>query len=120
MSHGASRESRLKPENGASLFTAMPCQERHIARAEPSAHGRHTPGQPVPVKAASRRSPGARSASLDRRRLVRHRVCQALMAEHRSEQHAKETELGSAPSTHCDDSLSEKENSDSCKVGPNQ
>jgi hypothetical protein len=42
------------------------------------------------------------------------------MAGHRSEQHAKETELGSAPSTHCDDSLSEKENSDSCKVGPNQ
>ena len=31
-------------------------KERHRARAEPSAHGRQTPGQTKPVKAVSRRS----------------------------------------------------------------
>src|SRR5450755_343891 len=117
---GASLESRLKPENGASLCTAKPCQERYIARAEPSAHGRHTPGPASADQGRQPAEPGARSASLDRRRLVRHRACQALMARHRSEQHTKDAELGSAPSTHCDDLLSEKENSDSCKARPNQ
>src|SRR5260370_39397375 len=122
MSHGASVACRLRPENGANLSAATPAlqlDERHIARAEPSAHGGQTPGQPVPVKAASRRS--------------RARVARALTGagwsgtglpspdggtSFRAAHH--DAELGSVPSTHCDDFLSEKENSDSCKVWPNQ
>jgi hypothetical protein len=54
MSHSASAACRLHPENGVNLFAAARClllEERHIARAEPSARGRQTPGQAMLVKA---------------------------------------------------------------------
>jgi len=41
-----------------------PNEERHIARAEPSAHGRQTQGQPAPVKAVSRRSRARKARAL--------------------------------------------------------
>jgi hypothetical protein len=81
MSHGVPAARRLLPENGANLSAARPCLltgGAHIARAEPSAHGRQTPG---PVDAGQGRQPaepGARSASLDGRRMVRP-VCQAIL-----------------------------------------
>jgi len=39
-------------------------QERHRARAEPSARGRQTPGQAKPVKAVSRRSRARKARAL--------------------------------------------------------
>jgi hypothetical protein len=89
----------------------------YIARAEPSAHGGQTLGQPVPVKAASRRS--------------RARVARALTGAGWSGTGLPSPDGGTSfrsahqdveldPSTHCDVFLSEKENSDSCKVRPNQ
>ena len=75
MSHGALRHADSIRENGANLSAEfIPIEERHIARAEPSAHGRQTPGQAMPVKAVSRRSRAREGASLDGRRLVRHRL----------------------------------------------
>ena len=69
-------------------------EERHIARAEPSARGGQTPGQTRPVKAISRRS-RARKA----RALTGVGWC------------------GSASSAaHCTDPLSAKENPDTCNV----
>jgi hypothetical protein len=53
MSHGASRRADSIQRTAQ---VCLPRRERHIARAEPSAHGRHTPGRPASVKAASRRS----------------------------------------------------------------
>ena len=50
MSHGVPAARRLHPENGASLSASHSDEERHIARAEPSAHGRQTPGLPAPVR----------------------------------------------------------------------
>src|SRR5579859_4933031 len=39
-------------------------EERHLARAEPSARGGQTPGQTRPVKAASRRSRARKARAL--------------------------------------------------------
>ncbi len=53
MSHGASwRADSIQ----RTAQVCSPRRERHIARAEPSAYGRHTAGRPASVKAASRRS----------------------------------------------------------------
>jgi hypothetical protein len=87
MSHGASAARRLFPENGANLSAAMPCPltgGAYTARAEPSAHGHQTPGQPAPVKAVSRRS-RAREARALMGAGWSGCACQALMARHRSD-----------------------------------
>ena len=65
MSHGASAAGKLHRENGANLSAeSFLDEERHIARAEPSAHGRQTPGQATPVKAVSRRSRARKARAL--------------------------------------------------------
>src|SRR6516165_11081383 len=60
----ASLRHRLLRENGASLSADSSNEERHIARAEPSARGRQTPGLPAPVKAVSRRSRARKARAL--------------------------------------------------------
>jgi len=64
MSHGVPSASRLNRENGASLSADSFDEERQLARAEPSARGRQTPGQAKPVKAVSRRSRARKARAL--------------------------------------------------------
>ncbi len=100
MSHGALWQADSVERTAQVCPPSHSNEERLIARAEPSAHGRQTPGQARPVKAVSRRSRAREAASLDGRRLVRHRL-------------DTRRYLGN---THCADLLSAKENPDSCNV----
>ena len=75
-------------------------KERHLARAEPSARGRQTPGQAKPVKAVSRRS--------------RARKARALTGVGWSGSASIRADVSAT--THCADFLSAKENPDSCNV----
>ena len=92
-------ERRLNPENGANLFAAAGAayRSRRAIGAWPTHAGPAGAGQ-----GRQPAEPGARSASLDRRRLVRHRLDTRLcLGQHRA---------------HCADLLSAKENPDSCNV----
>jgi hypothetical protein len=108
MSHGAPAAGRLHRESGANLSAESFDEERHLARAEPSARGGQTPGQARPVKAVSRQSRARASASLDGPRLVRQRSFRAPIAQQR--------QVGSASATHCTDLLCANENLAFCNV----
>src|SRR6185437_14518569 len=56
MSHGALWQADSIERTAQVCRASYFDEERPLARAEPSAHGRQTPGQARPVKAASRRS----------------------------------------------------------------
>ena len=104
MSHGASAAVQTPSrERRKFVRRVIPIEERHIARAEPSAHGRQTPGRAAPVKAASRRSRARSSASLDGRRLVRQRRLPSVMRDMVAIGSPATPSCGSAPATHCAD-----------------
>ncbi len=77
-------------------------EERHLARAEPSAHGRQTPGQATPVKAGSRRS--------------RARGARALTGVAGPASPRCRSPMSRQSRAHCADFLSAKEKLDSRKV----
>jgi len=56
MSHGALRQANSIERTAQVCPPSHFDEERHLARAEPSARGGQTPGQTRPVKAVSRRS----------------------------------------------------------------
>jgi hypothetical protein len=64
MSHGALRLADSIERTAQVCPPNRFYEERHIARAEPSARGRQAPGQTTLVKAASRRSRARKARAL--------------------------------------------------------
>lgn len=64
MSHGVLRQADSIERTAQVCPPSHSDEERHIARAEPSARGRQTPGQARPVKAVSRRSRARKARAL--------------------------------------------------------
>jgi hypothetical protein len=109
MSHGASAEADSIRREAQVCPPSHFDEERQIARAELSAHGRQTPGQATLVKAASRRS---------RARAARALTGVAWSGIASPGPTARQRQVGAAPLPHCADTLSAMENSDFRKVRP--
>jgi hypothetical protein len=101
-------QNRLNPENGANLFATAGAayRSRRAIGAWPTHAGPDGAGQ-----GRQPAEPGAHSASLDRRRLVRQRLARPNGAARPNR---------AASLAHCADRLSTKENPNSCKVRPCQ
>src|SRR5579863_3073716 len=89
-------------------------EERHLARAEPSARGRQTPGQAKPVKAVSRRSRAREPRALTGVAWSGIGLQSVMRISFRSDR--QDAKLGSAPTTHCADLLTARENLRCCNV----
>ena len=83
-------------------------EERHLARAEPSARGRQTPGQTRPVKAVSRRSRAREPRALTGLGWSGSGITSA--------DRSLKRQVRSTSATHCTDLLSAKEDLVSCNV----
>ena len=115
MSHGASAAAQTPSgERRKFVRRVISDQERHLARAEPSARGRQTPGQATPVKAVSRRSRAREPRALTGVDWSGIDLQSVMRISFRSDR--QNARLGSAPTTHCADLLTARENLRCCNV----
>src|SRR5258706_16047666 len=114
ISHGALRHADSIERTAQICPPSHSDEERHIARAEPSARGRQTPGQARPVKAASRRSRARAARALTGVACSGIGLQSVMRISFRSDR--RDAKLGSVPTTHCADLLTVRENLRCCNV----